>query len=163
MPATYENIATTTLGSNQASVTIFSSIPSTYTDLVLVGEFTSSTLIFGGVWLRFNGDSGTNYSITQVEGDGSSASSYRQSNSSRMEIGYNGVNGRQMLITNIMNYANTTTNKTSLSRYGNASNVTRASVGLWRSTSAITSITIGVDNQQIASGSIFTLYGIKAA
>ena len=62
-----------------------------------------------------------------------------------------------------MNYANTTTYKTILGRWGSsANNQTRISVGLWRSTAAITSFTI-TPSLGIAAGSSFTLYGIKAA
>jgi hypothetical protein len=80
MPAgnTYEAIATQTLGSAAASVT-FSSIPGTYTDLVLVvaGTLTTGT---ENIVMQFNGDTGSNYSVTSLLGDGSTASSFRSSN-----------------------------------------------------------------------------------
>lgn len=162
MPATFQPLQTTTLGSNQSSLTLFSNIPSTYTDLVIVGDFISNTLIFGGLWLRFNGSSATDYSSTTLEGSGSNAITFRESNSNRMQVGYNDANARQMFVINIMDYANTTTNKTALVRYGNPTPLVQARIGMWRSTAAISSITMGVDNQNIASGSTFTLYGVKA-
>jgi len=74
--STYTPIATTTLGSTTASYT-FSSIPSTYTDLVLVviGEayFTSTNYINTGV--QFNSDTGSNYAAHYLIGNGSSVSS----------------------------------------------------------------------------------------
>jgi hypothetical protein len=75
---TYEAIATQTLGSAAASVT-FSSIPGTYTDLVVV---IAGTLTTGSdnVSFQLNGDSGANYSVTVLTGDGSTASSGRASN-----------------------------------------------------------------------------------
>ena len=71
MPATYEPISTTTLGSAVNSVTL-SSIPATYTDLVLVwkGSFSASG---SGVGVRFNGDSGANYSENQLAAAGATA------------------------------------------------------------------------------------------
>jgi hypothetical protein len=66
-------------------------------------------------------------------------------------------------IVNFQNYANTTTNKTILTRGSVAAGQVTAAVSLWRSTAAITSIvlyTAGLANW--ASGSQFTLYGIKA-
>jgi hypothetical protein len=62
-----------------------------------------------------------------------------------------------------MNYANTTTFKTHISRSNNSSNFVMATVGLWRSTAAITSITLLTNTADTFSvGSTFTLYGIKA-
>jgi hypothetical protein len=67
-------------------------------------------------------------------------------------------------IIQVMNYSNTTTNKTVLARAGIAGDRTRAIVNLWRSTSAITSILI-INNGSVnfVAGSTFTLYGIKVA
>ena len=72
MAITYEPIATTTLGSAQASVS-FSSF-SGYTDLVLVCvATTASDDQFLSV--QFNGDTGSNYSNTYMTGNGSTATS----------------------------------------------------------------------------------------
>jgi hypothetical protein len=62
MTATYEKIATTTLGSTTATVT-FSSISGAYTDLVLVERLVKS-ITGGSLQVRFNSDTGTNYSAT---------------------------------------------------------------------------------------------------
>ena len=163
MPSTYTPIATTTLGSAQATHT-FSSIAGTYTDLVVVFNGSAST---GSpvAWLRFNSDSGSNYSGTTLSGSGSAASSGRDTNVVQMYLsGADTLStGMSQLIINVQNYSNTTTNKTVLARSGNAANGTSAFVGLWRSTSAITSITLGLTSGNYATGSTFTLYGIKAA
>ena len=77
--STYTPIATQTLSANTASVT-FSSIPQGYTDLVLI---VSATPVAAGTWnleMRFNNDTGSNYSRTVLSGDGSTAQSDRQSN-----------------------------------------------------------------------------------
>jgi len=166
--ATYEPIATTTLGSAQASVT-FSSLGS-YTDLVLIVQAKSSNST-DDPQLYFNSDTGSNYSLTFLQGNGSSASSSRYSNTSGGfycgRPGYTSA-GFTTTIFNIMNYSNSTTYKTVLLR-SNANdntvnyNAAEAAVALWRSTAAITSFTIDGGTGNIASGSTFTLYGITAA
>ena len=158
MAATYEPIATTTLGSNQASVTL-SSIPATYTDIVLV----MSCIAGGGsVRVELNADSGTNYSRTFILGDGSSATSGRSSNANYFYFTA-GTTYPSATIAHFMNYANTTTYKTIMSRGNEASVATVANVNLWRSTSAINSIKLTAETGNISSGGIFTLYGIASA
>lgn len=159
MAKTYEKIATTTLGSNASSVTL-SSIPATYTDLILVANYTV-TNPDQFLNIQFNSDSGTNYSNTNLFGDGSSATSNRTSNATAVRAAFYG-SSRSNAILNVMNYSNTTTYKTVISRDNtNTFVVTRAN--LWRSTSAVNSIYIFPGFFDIASGSTFTLYGIKAA
>lgn len=160
---TYDPIATQTLGSAVASVT-FSSISGAYTDLVLVyaGIIASGGEV--GLSLRFNGDSGSNYSKTDIVGSGSAATSVRDSNYAEANIGLASSTVQANSIFHIMNYANTTTYKTALGRGNNTGGYVRAGVGLWRNTAAITSVTLvagGAANFNI--GTIVTLYGIKAA
>jgi hypothetical protein len=161
MPATYEPIATNTLGSNAASVT-FSSIPSTYTDLVLVlNTITSTSSEY--MTVTINSDTGSNYSRMNVSGNGTVVSSGRSSNETVWYIAVEtyGTNSLKFnSITHFMNYSNTTTNKTFLSRASHTDLGTDAVVGLWRNTSAINTIKV---NSNFATGSTFTLYGIKAA
>ena len=160
MPSTYEPIATTTLGSASSSVT-FSSISGAYTDLVLIVN-SARTTGNDSVSLEFNGDTGTNYSRTILYGTGSAAASYREANSSIIEIGIQDASNSTNIF-NIMNYSNTTTYKTVLAR-ANATTVrVQAGVGLWRSTSAITSIKLATGGSTFISGSTFTLYGVKSA
>lgn len=162
MAITYEPIATTTLSSNTASVT-FSSIPGTYTDLVLVTNGKMSTGSAVNNKITFNSDTATNYSRTYVYGDGSNAFSGRDSSQDNLGFIYWSSTNPSTTIVQIQNYSNTTTYKTALARTSE-SGVAAAYVGLWRSTSAITSITItrGSTND-FASGSTFSLYGIKSA
>jgi hypothetical protein len=157
MSATYEPIATTTLGSASPSIT-FSSIPSTYTDLIIVlaGSYSSQA----DIALRFNGDSGSNYSRTVVYGTGSTAASTRDTNNTLIAPAYFSTN-QSVAVMSIMNYANTTTYKTVLSRSNDASANTSAVVGMWRNTNAINSLTFSYTN--IAAGTTCTLYGIEAA
>jgi hypothetical protein len=159
MPATYEPIATTTLGTTQNQID-FSSISGSYTDLVLImgGGVTGSA----DIWLRMNGDTGSNYSRTRLYGDGSSTASSRNSAASSIFVSVGAVGANSVMVTQIMNYSNSTTYKTTVTRH-NSSTYLSASVGLWRSTSAITSLTLKAEAADTFTvGSTFTLYGIKA-
>jgi hypothetical protein len=159
MPSTYTPIATQTLGSAAATVT-FSSISGSYTDLVLVQNSTGVSGA-GASYLRFNGDTGANYSRTRLLGNGTAASSYRESGAT--SIASDAPNSSiSTTLWNIMNYSNATTNKTILYRDNSTSYVV-AQVGLWRNTAAVTSLSITADAGTYATGSTFTLYGIKAA
>jgi hypothetical protein len=166
LAATYTPIASITLGATVTSVT-FSSIPQTYTDLVLVVQ--AKTTSAGDVRVRLNGDTGSNYSFTYLTGNGSSAASGRGSGTSGL-CDFNGQTsstlGATNQIVNFMNYSNTTTNKTFLSRSNAASTGIDATVNLWRNTAAVTSITLGANSgftNTYESGSTFNLYGILGA
>lgn len=162
MASTYEPIATYT-ASGSISTYTFSSIPATYTDLILV----KSGAISGGdnTFMRFNGDTGSNYSTTIIQGSGSAASSGRSTNSTSAGVGYTGDANEIMQIIQIMNYANTTTYKTAISRSNSSTTngYVQAGVELWRSTAAINSVTLFQGSTNFNTGTTFTLYGIKAA
>lgn len=165
--ATYEAIATTTLSSAAANIT-FSSISSSYTDLILVLNVAIASGGAGESVIRFNSDSGSNYSNTYLYGNGSSAGSARNTSSTVGRVSYIAGStttvGNMNYIVHIQNYSNSTTYKSFLSRANNASNGADAIVGLWRSTSAINSIQFFYsDSSNIISGSSATLYGIAAA
>jgi hypothetical protein len=176
MATTYEPIATQTLSSAAASVT-FSSISGTYTDLVIICSIqsTSAANTDSRYWLRFNNDSATNYSTTYLVGNGTAASSTRDSNRSQIDnLTPISTTAEFTLVTyNVMNYSNATTYKTALQRAGQQNNNTGVggtgsfvgtAVSLWRSTAAINRVdVICAVNGQFAIGSTFTIYGIKAA
>jgi hypothetical protein len=162
--STYTPIATTTLGTAASSVT-FSSISGAYTDLVLVTNIKGSTASYPQ--FRLNSDTASNYSDTELGGNGTSAVSGRNSNStlgyfSRSAV-FSTSNFSFNAIINFQNYSNTTTYKTWLSRANEAGSETDAVVGLWRSTSAITSIVVSAASGTMEIGSTFSLYGIAAA
>jgi hypothetical protein len=166
MPATYEPIATVTVGTATSTITI-SSIPATYTDLVLVGAVTVSpdpaTVIF-----RFNNDTSSLYSQTLVAGAAYGTASERESNQGRINIGATAgaTTSPNAFIASINNYSNTNVNKTILSRWsvaGGSNTTAQALVGLYRSTSAINRIDIIAFSANFTTGATLTLYGIKAA
>ena len=157
---TYTQIASTTLGSASASVT-FSSIPSTYTDLVLVVNGAGSSGSTSNILVQVNGDTAGNYSWTRLLGDGTSASSSRASTQGAIGTGDTSTD-RFVNIINFQNYANTTTNKTTLAR-SNSQSYVSTYVGLWRSTAAINQIVYYISGQNLASGTTASLYGTTAA
>ena len=161
--STYTPIATTTLGSAASSYT-FSSIPTTYTDLILIGSITNDA--DGQFFIQVGNssvDTGSNYSYTGIYGDGSSAASARASSQVRGYLGYISGSSVKNFIVQVMNYSNTTTNKTILDRKNQADQFIEANVILWRSTSAINTIKIFPASGNFTTGSTFTLYGIASA
>jgi len=178
MPAgnTYEAIATQTLGSAAASVT-FSSIPSTYTDLVIICLMQSTSIANADsrYHLKFNNDGANNYSTTYLVGNGSTASSSRDTNRAQIDnLTPISTSPEFTLVTfNVLNYSNSTTFKTTLQRAGQQNNnagtggsgsLIGSAVSLYRSTTAINRVDINCAvNGQFATGSTFSLYGIKAA
>ena len=169
MPATYEPIASTTLGATAGTID-FTSIPGTYTDLVLVLTTGGAT---AGASMRFrvNSDSGSNYSFTELRGNGSVAASSRDSNGTAGVIG-GGNSGSSNAVDNVytalfQSYSNTNVFKTVLGSSATASREVGRSVSLWRSTSAITSISVSLGGAfptyNMLSGTVAAIYGIKAA
>lgn len=163
--ATYEPIATTTLGSTSNTIN-FGSIPSTYTDLrlILVG---SSTLA-NDISFRINSDSGATYSQTSLTGDGSAASSAQTAG----DVNFSVPGGRQptanvpyLFQVDIFSYTGST-KKTclySISMDKNGSGSVSRVVGLWNSTAAISTVTFSTATSTFTAGTTATLYGIKAA
>jgi len=166
MASTYEPIATTTLSSAASSID-FTSIPNTYTDLkiILVGKYTDAGEQLS---MRFNGITTTTYSRTYLSGNGTAASSGQNSTASSIYLSPGAGTGaaNELSFTNIdiFSYAGSTykTILASDSKDSNGSGWQANYVGLWRSTSAITSVKLYPANT-FASGTIATLYGIKAA
>ena len=164
----YEVISATTVGTAAQTVTL-SSIPQTYTDLVVVVNAFSS--IQSDLYVYFNSDNTANYSRTAIWGDGATAGSnriVRTDGYSFMVLTYYGAvattQGASVHTVNIMNYSNTNTYKTVLSRTNAAAVGIDATVGMWGSTAAISSMTFDLASTRTFSvGSTFTLYGIKAA
>jgi hypothetical protein len=168
VPVTYDRIASTTLGSAASSVT-FSSISGAYTDLVLVISARGTTVATSTSVYFTTNITGANYSNTWLVGTGVGASSSRYSNLSQGYLGYisaasNASDSRGTVIANFMNYSNTTTFKTVISRGNVAEAETDAYVSLVRGTSALSTITVGEGGgNNFVAGSTFNLYGIKAA
>ena len=168
MPSTYTPIATTTLTTTQTTIT-FSSIASTYTDIIVVASMKTTAPAYQPI-LRFNSDTATNYSATAVSGNGSSAVSSRHTSQNGIYVnpgaGTGGTVGNFMpWIISVQNYSNATTYKTAIARFNNPDAIVNALVGMWRNTAAITTISLTAESGSgdFQTGSTFTLYGVKSA
>ena len=153
-------IGSITLDSTAPSVT-FSSIPASYRDLVVVHAVDDGAL---GLGLRFNGDTGTNY--TEV-GAGSrptaTTSGTGTRNYLRLEFLSEHPTGQVgSSISHIMDYSATDKHKTVLNRnngYEAGGIALAMTAGRWADTSAITSVTVVSTGGNLGVGSTFTLYG----
>lgn len=165
MASTYTPIATTTLGSATAFYT-FSSIPGTYTDLI-VAVNTSTSSSGQSVGMQFNGDTGNNYSSTDLVADASAPACGRTSGTSFIRIVGRGIGTSTTLkdssITHIPNYSDTSAYKSTLNHSTVLLGVSLC-VARWANTAAITSIKVfGESGTNLIAGSTLTLYGIAAA
>lgn len=164
MPTTtYTPLANITLGSSASSVT-FSNIPSTYRDLVLVVNGTTS--VNADIGLRFNSDSAANYSFVYMGGNGSTTAS--GSSGSQSQIVLNAYawrsSERTSCIINIMDYSATDKHKTVLSRNNVAGAGVDAFANRWANTNAITQVAfiVATGGATLSSGSTLSLYGVIA-
>jgi hypothetical protein len=112
--------------------------------------------------MRVNSDTGTNYSWTDLYGDGSVAASVRSSNDTSLYLASVGT-GQTTNIADFMSYANTNVNKTVLVSNSRSDSVVQLFAELWGSTSAITSIEVYISSGSFTDGFTLSLYGIKAA
>jgi hypothetical protein len=155
---TYDLIATTTLAATgQPS---FANIPQTYRDLILLvdAQTTDSSI---DVFLRFNGDSGSNYTRVTMFGTGSTSGSNVQT-TTYVPVSYPVNSARVAIQVSIMDYSATNKHKTLLSRSGQANSAVDAWAGRWANTAAITSFGMAPVSGNFQAGSTFSLYGIAA-
>lgn len=171
MPVTYTLISSNVLSSTATSVT-FSSIPNTYTDLVLRVSTRTDVAGVDGVAVRviFNGNTSSVYSTTILRGSGSAASSTMDAGT----YGWFSFNGMASAGNTADTFASgelyipsytASVNKQMSSIYTSENNATAANMNcnalLWRNTSAISSIGLSLGSGSFISGSSFYLYGIK--
>ena len=171
MAATYELIASTTLGAAAASVD-FDSIPATYTDLLLVGS-ARHTVVYLDCYLRINNDSGSNYSYRRLTGNGASAASANASSQTWLSLfplinasGYtaNTFSSFEVYIPNYAGSTNKSVSATGATETNATTSYIGAIAGLWSQTSAITRLTFFPDSgANLVTGSSFFLYGITKA
>ena len=167
----YESIATVTVGSGGSASISFSSIPSTYKHLQLrlfAGTNRAAPISRDTFKVQFNGDTAANYSYHEINGDGASVAVSGNASTTFIVAGTAGGGGFfGAAILDILEYKNTNTYKTIRSLSGVSDNTGGYGLvdfrsGNWRSTSAITSLTLSV-----SVGTAFTeysqaaLYGIK--
>ena len=162
-PGDFESIATVNVGvSGQANID-FTSIPGTYTHLQIRGIVAGTG---NDLRLRFNSDSGSNYTYHFVYGDGATAASGASSATDGTYLGFvaNTSNATFTFVTDILDYTNTNKFKTIRTINGqdlNGSGLAMLSSSHWRSTAAVTSIRLLLNAGNIGQYSSFALYGIK--
>ena len=165
----YESIATVTVGGGGSTTVAFTSIPSTYKHLQIRASFTTSS---GGqvISARLNSDSGSNYTLHSLIGNGSAASAGASTASPYATIfgrvvGTSATNPTA-LVTDILDYTNTNKNTTLRTLGGNDNNGSgelNFLSDLWLNTAAVSAIEISPYNGAVAFSqySSFALYGIK--
>lgn len=176
--ATYTTIQTITAANSSSNDYSFTNIPATYTDLVVVAQVRGVASQATQQFAMYLGDASTLFQSTQnsynsMFGNGTSAGATRTNNASGM-FQYGGCPGGTstantwgVFTFHIMNYANTNMFKTIISRNGvdtSGSGQAVIQVNTVRTTTAITRVGLATyGDGNLAAGSIFTLYGIKAA
>ena len=165
MPSnTYISLATVTLASTDSEV-VFASIPATYRDLVMVFNGTTNAPGADSMTLRFNTDTGSNYSNVRMVGNSSGASSYSDTTSG-LYIGVVTSSSEIMTtIAQVMDYAATDKHKSVLARHNQAGGWVTAHAGRWANTAAITTLRIlppAGSTWTFQIGSTFSLFGIAS-
>lgn len=172
----YEHIQTYTVGATpQASITFdVSSYSSTYQHLQIRGAMRSANSAFwGGIFLTFNGDTASNYATHNLVGNGSGVSSDSEINATSTRIPFANVgssapaNAFGASVTDILDAYETGKFKTIRTlggrMIGGSEDRIGLTSGLWRSTNAISSVTLTSQNANFVQGTRFSIYGLKAS
>ena len=167
IPSSYESIATAS-GTGSSGTITFSSIPQDYTHLE-IRQISRVSVASSDCNLRFNGDTASNYSWHRLMGSGSASSAAAGVSNTYIELpatSYSSLlsNTYGASVTSILDYANTNKFKTVRSLGGfedNSSGLVLFCSGNWRSTSAVTSISLITGSGFWTTDTRFALYGIK--
>ena len=157
---THTLIEAVTLASSASSVT-FSSISQDYGDLVLVVRNLGTTY---RLYVRFNSDTGANYSGLYAEGNGSGTGGEAYSAFTYMKTeAYWVISNAEILKLDIADYSAINKQKSVLVRLDSSSSGTVMGANRWASTAAINAVQVFASTGTIAAGSTFYLYGIAKA
>ncbi len=171
MANTYTKIASVTVGAGGASSIDFTSIPATFTDLVVKASVRSDKAsTFADLTMKFN-SSTTSYTNRLVYGDGSSAGSYLDNYANQGYITtMNGATSTSSTFTNaevyIPNYAGSANKSFSddgVTENNATSSYAVLNAGLWSNTAAITNIALLTPSGNFVQYSTATLYGVTNA
>jgi hypothetical protein len=160
---TYTPIASVTLSAS-ASEVVFSGLPQTFRDLIIVARMIPTANNFP--FVRFNADSGANYNRVVMAGQGSgSGTSFATANQNALDVGAI-VTSASTFIYQIMDYSATDKHKTVLLRMNSAdvsaNQPVAAGAYRWASNSAINTIQFYPDANAYATGTTFTVFGVIA-
>ena len=163
----YDSLATVTVPSGGVASVTFTGIPSTYKHLQLRAINAKSGGASDAIYVRFNSDSGSNYSQHRIYGDGSSATAYgTSSTTAALELVCMGTSSTNFgaFVLDALDYGNINKYKTVRALAGqdkNGSGQIMLGSGAWLNTSTITSITLIGSSATIAEYSSFALYGVN--
>jgi len=169
--SSFESIATTTVGAGGSASVTFSSIPATYSHLqIRIMGRTDRASTRDVVRLKFNSDSGANYTGHELYGDGSSVNAggytgLTSADAYRVAGGSAASNIQGTIIIDILDYASTNKYKTLRSLGGvdlNGSGEIWFNSSLWLNTAAINNIVL-TSIGTIQQYSSYALYGIKGS
>jgi hypothetical protein len=162
----YDSLATVTVGSGGLSSIVFAGIPAGYKHLQIraFARATSQARLI----MRLNGDTGNNYSVHYILGDGTSASAGAAASAANLAMAQSQADANifSASIVDLLDYSNTSKNKTVRILAGNEKNASGSEIALWSgaflNTSAINSATLNFDSSaNIAQYSQFSLYGVR--
>jgi hypothetical protein len=168
VPTSFESIATTVVDATADLTVTFSSIPSTYKHLQIRAIATSASDA-NLTLLRFNSDTGSNYSQHYLAGQGGVTNSGGSASTTAVTL--TGIYARNFnptypwsYVIDILDYADTNKYKTVKALHGadyNGSGEINLTSGNWRNTAAISTITLSMAATGFSQYSHFALYGIK--
>lgn len=164
-------ISSVTVGAGGLANITFSSIPNTYTDLIIVASLRDSTAGTGdgGVKVQLNGDSAANYLGGYLGGDGSNAAFGATGTTSIFNNGYGGnpnagttsnTFGNSIYL--IPNYAGSLAKMVIFDAVGetNAASANQSLVaGNWSGTAAVTSVSLLASTLFVQNSTAY-LYGV---
>jgi hypothetical protein len=174
MANTFELIASSTVGLLGAASFDFTSIPSTYTDLVVkISARSDAATDSEHIYVTFNGSASAQYSMLRFRGTGTAASSYSEATQTSINF-YNAVDALTATANTfsnnelyVPNYAGSTNKSVSFDSV-EENNATGANAvlfaGLWSNTAAINRITLAsTGSNKFVQYSTAYLYGVKNA
>jgi len=168
-PSSFESIATVTVSGTSTATITFSSIPSTYKSIQIRGIYRRDTAGGFGPNFNFNSDTTSIYPNHYIRGNGATATAAGDTGSNYFD-GPPGPSATQTaglfgaIIVDIIDYANTSKNKTVRSIGGDdrdGSGTIQLNSALWQSTTAINRIDITNAGDIFAAGTTYALYGVK--
>lgn len=168
--SSYESIQTVTVGAGGQASATFNSIPSTYSHLqIRIMGRTDRSAVYDAVRLRFNSDTGANYTEHGLYGDGVTIAAYGSASATgsytyRIAGASAPSDTQGAIIIDILDYANTNKYKTLRSLGGVDANASGGNLyfnsGLWMNTAAINNIEL-TPIGSLQQYSSLALYGIK--
>jgi hypothetical protein len=166
MANTFTLIASSTVGAGGTASFDFTSIPATYTDLVIkISARGTNASLYSSVKVEFNGSS-SNLSCKQIFGDGASAASSLSAtqilfDSDGGNSTSNVFGSHEIYIPNYLGSSNKSVSIDSVSEQNGTTAYAEFVAGLWANTSAINRVTLTTISGNLAQYSTAYLYGIK--